>query len=507
MGVLVAADATQVYHQTPWEARTTPARVRAGADPESEQEAALPRSGLDLAARVLAALRPREDAYQRREITRTLREAPGCALCALTERSVARYLDMLSYEHVNDIPLRDHLRHGRGFCNLHGWQMLDQVRDPLGMGIIYRDVVHDVVKTVDRYVRQTRSLLGGVRSEADHAAELARALTPARTCLACDQLRMVDDDNASALARYLDEPEFRATYASAAGVCLWHARQVVARSHADEARAVVRATWTTMAGGLGARLDESAVVAAALAGTIGARDHHQFGWPAGRNGLTLPPLTPAGGGSDAAPNSAGSYPAMPDIIAPSPCPICGLTLAGVATGGFGWGRAQTPGLCSRHASRLPAAVLARTLAEVADSPFEPSSGSLALGLRGLGSASGWLFGRRSEIRPDVEPACPACAEERLLSLAAAESLLASGDLGALGSVCLPHLQQLCLVKDPRGARGPVVAARAESWRVLVLSLLEYIRKQDYRFRHEPRGEEQESPRLAVQEMVGRRWLG
>src|SRR5215210_7865904 len=76
--------------------------------------------------------------------------APGCVVCRLAARSVRRYLEALSFESVNDRGLRAQLRRARGFCNLHGWQLLDEVRDPFGAGIIHRDVLNECARLLER---------------------------------------------------------------------------------------------------------------------------------------------------------------------------------------------------------------------------------------------------------------------------------------------------------------------------------------------------------------------
>ena len=77
-------------------------------------------------------------------------ERPGCVVCRLVGRSVRRYLEILSFESVNDLGIRKQLRDGRGFCNRHAWLLLDEVRDPFGAGIIYRDVLQECVNIVNR---------------------------------------------------------------------------------------------------------------------------------------------------------------------------------------------------------------------------------------------------------------------------------------------------------------------------------------------------------------------
>src|SRR5215210_7681192 len=104
-------------------------------------------------------------------------DAPGCVVCRLAARSVRRYLEILSFESVNDYGLRGQLRRSRGFCNLHAWQLLDTVRDPFGAGIIYRDVLNECRRLLER------------GSPAELAGDGA--------CLACEA-------RAGSVARYVD---------------------------------------------------------------------------------------------------------------------------------------------------------------------------------------------------------------------------------------------------------------------------------------------------------------
>src|SRR6476659_1310692 len=93
-------------------------------------------------------------------------ERPGCVVCRLAARSVRRYLEALSFESVNDHGLRAQLRRSRGFCNLHAWQLLDDVRHPFGAAIIYRDVLNECARLLE-------------------AGQLAPPGEPAAACLAC----------------------------------------------------------------------------------------------------------------------------------------------------------------------------------------------------------------------------------------------------------------------------------------------------------------------------------
>jgi hypothetical protein len=74
------------------------------------------------------------------EIRDALRE-PGCCVCQLTLRSVARFIQSVAYEQVNDIELRAEIRRARGFCNQHAFEWLREARSVLGTALIYRDVL------------------------------------------------------------------------------------------------------------------------------------------------------------------------------------------------------------------------------------------------------------------------------------------------------------------------------------------------------------------------------
>ena len=82
------------------------------------------------------------------EVLEALRE-PGCAVCRLALRSVARLLQTISYEQVNDPALRAELRKSRGFCNQHAHQWLRESRSVLGTALIYRDLISATLRDLD----------------------------------------------------------------------------------------------------------------------------------------------------------------------------------------------------------------------------------------------------------------------------------------------------------------------------------------------------------------------
>jgi hypothetical protein len=89
--------------------------------------------------------------------------------------------------------------------------------------------------------------------------------------------------------------------------------------------------------------------------------------------------------------------------------------------------------------------------------------------------------------------CPACRRQRVIEAGLAPAALDQGR-----PLCLPHLRVALLAGGGSGALAPT----GRVWRELEAGLTAYIRSQDYRFRHEPRGAEQQAPRWAVRWIAG-----
>src|SRR5262252_5095962 len=73
----------------------------------------------------------------------------GCVVCRLSLRSVARLLQSVAYEQVNDLSLRAQLRKRRGFCTLHAHQWLREAHNVLGTALIYKDVLEAALRDLD----------------------------------------------------------------------------------------------------------------------------------------------------------------------------------------------------------------------------------------------------------------------------------------------------------------------------------------------------------------------
>jgi hypothetical protein len=107
---------------------------------------------------------------------------------------------------------------------------------------------------------------------------------------------------------------------------------------------------------------------------------------------------------------------------------------------------------------------------------------------------------RAELARRLGPGrgCAVCAAQ----VAAEEAAVDSVD----GAMCRVHV---LLAARAGGAQGALTLALSDGergWRSVVADLDEYIRKNDYRFRDEPRGDEQRAPWRAVALVAGGRGL-
>lgn len=69
-------------------------------------------------------------------------------------------------------------------------------------------------------------------------------------------------------------------------------------------------------------------------------------------------------------------------------------------------------------------------------------------------------------------------------------------------LCLPHFGRLLAGARHDEQIAILVETQLTAWRALHKALGEYIRLQDYRFQHEPRGDEQRSPHRAILAISG-----
>ncbi|MCX7669755.1 MAG: DUF6062 family protein, partial [Anaerolineae bacterium] len=160
--------------------------------------------------------------------------AGGCPLCRLGRRAASRYIDTLNYEGVNDPGLRRALRDAHGLCHRHAWEWTRLRGSPLGIAIVYRNLVKDLAEVVEG---QAEGRGAGRSGRRPAAARLA----PAGRCPACRAEDEAVQRYGRTLLAWLAQEELAAAYIRAGGLCLPHLREVLAQ--ADDAQARVVLSW------------------------------------------------------------------------------------------------------------------------------------------------------------------------------------------------------------------------------------------------------------------------
>ncbi|MCD6302784.1 MAG: hypothetical protein J7M15_04585, partial [Anaerolineae bacterium] len=145
---------------------------------------------------------------------------PGCAICRLVYRATQRYLDSLLYEAVLDPDVRAKLKNSQGFCREHIVMLKRKPGRALGIALIYRDILRDVVKSLD-ILPQRKSLLLRAR-ELLPRRNPRPPLTATTRCPACLIAQRHEDSYLELLLAHLDDPELYEAYAHGEGLCLKH---------------------------------------------------------------------------------------------------------------------------------------------------------------------------------------------------------------------------------------------------------------------------------------------
>jgi hypothetical protein len=108
-----------------------------------------------------------------------------------------------------------------------------------------------------------------------------------------------------------------------------------------------------------------------------------------------------------------------------------------------------------------------------------------------------------------QAACPACAAEadaERRTVAALLRELREADFlaayQASDGLCLSHFRRALAEARRDEQLTALVQTQLVAWRALHADLTEYIRLQDYRFRDEPRGDEQRAPARAIDAVAG-----
>jgi hypothetical protein len=174
---------------------------------------------------------------------------PGCAVCRLLERDVARLLDSILYEYSTDRGMQARFRASRGLCGRHGWQ-LSRSNNALAMAVLYEQSLHEALDILGGPALGDKVKRGlGRLFAAGGGTALADALEPTAVCLACETQAKSETGYSRALGDDLNDEAMLAAFTGSDGLCLEHFRQTLRQcgpAHAAQLTGIQREIWTRL---------------------------------------------------------------------------------------------------------------------------------------------------------------------------------------------------------------------------------------------------------------------
>ena len=132
----------------------------------------------------------------------------GCILCRLVGESMRRYLETWKDELFTDVTIREELRHSKGFCHLHTWQLVD-MGAVISLAQAYRDILSDAMEQLEH-------------DNGSRRRHWFEAKAESTLCPACRQQAQIAARLVSSLREALAEPTFYAQFSASSGLCLSH---------------------------------------------------------------------------------------------------------------------------------------------------------------------------------------------------------------------------------------------------------------------------------------------
>jgi len=174
----------------------------------------------------------------------------GCPLCRLATKAERTFIDSLNYERVLDLKTRDALKASRGLCDQHSrvWQNVQG--SALGVAIVYRISVLDLLRDTEPDKVQPTPVFRG-RGRASTAASRLQA---GAQCPACT----IGEDAAARfggqLLQDVRDAEVQALFVACGGLCLPHLRHVLTLKGAERVHELLmrtqRQAWAQLMGEL-----------------------------------------------------------------------------------------------------------------------------------------------------------------------------------------------------------------------------------------------------------------
>lgn len=173
---------------------------------------------------------------------------PGCALCHLEAKAVARYLEGLVYENANDYKVRAAVVQARGFCNRHAWQLRECHGAALDVAILYGDVLKLWLRALEATPPPTPSPRGvfarlqtllRLQPRGGRAHALAASLAPQRPCLVCAVEEATTAAYSQELLAHSADADLQSRYRDVGGLCLPHFRRALECAGEGEAATLI----------------------------------------------------------------------------------------------------------------------------------------------------------------------------------------------------------------------------------------------------------------------------
>lgn len=147
----------------------------------------------------------------------------GCPICRLVHKTTDRYLDSILYEAVLDPDVRAKLKGSHGFCDSHVVMLQNKPGRALGIALIYRDIIRELLRLGDgeRY-RERDSLWDRVTKGRSGTLPIVHKLTADVPCPACAIASQAEETYLELMVMHLAEEDLYNSYAQGEGLCLTH---------------------------------------------------------------------------------------------------------------------------------------------------------------------------------------------------------------------------------------------------------------------------------------------
>lgn len=159
----------------------------------------------------------------------------GCAVCNLLLRDADQHMDSILYEYVTDADTVYGFRGSRGFCNEHGWQLMNYIGGKLGAALLYQGALDEVLK-----------ILKADDKKLFARKNIAEKLAPQNECLVCHAQNRSEKMYIEIFTQSLSDEKFQTAYRHSDGLCLPHVRQALSQKNVDASllTAIQRDIWT-----------------------------------------------------------------------------------------------------------------------------------------------------------------------------------------------------------------------------------------------------------------------